>query len=121
MTRSKFYISLTTGCSYVADTMWVGTEKREGIATFSIVKKARDIRFALKSFLIGATTYHMIRRLAEERLLAEHVLMISVLGDQMGYPVSSYYRLRLLPYWMMRLDAWKRSLLRERDAFERLL
>jgi len=100
----------------------VGRNKEmRGMVAFSIVKKARDIGVALKGALIGATTYHMIKLLTEERLLAEHLLMMSVLGDQMGYPVSSYYRLRLLPYWMMRLDAWKRSLLRERDTFERLV
>lgn len=74
----------------------------------------------LKDFLIGATVYSAIRDLEEKRLLVEYGLMFVVLGDMLGYPFSNYYRLRLLPYWMLRLKEWKTFLLKERDVTEKL-
>ncbi len=74
----------------------------------------------LKDFFIGATVYGAIKDLEEKRLLVEYGLMLAVFGDMLGYPVSSYYRLRLLPYWLSRVGAWKQYLLKERDVTEKL-
>lgn len=74
----------------------------------------------LKDFLIGATVYSVVRDLEEKRLLVEYGLMLVVLGDMLGFPPSNYYRLRLLQYWLPRLNEWRTFLLRERDVTEKL-
>jgi len=86
----------------------------------SISDRIRRIKASVKDFLMGATVYDMIQDLKERRLCAEYMLMLVVVGDMLGYPVSSYYRLRLLPYWMPRLQAWRHLLLKERDITEKL-
>ena len=74
----------------------------------------------VKDFLIGATVYGAIKDLEEKRMIAEYGLMLVVLGDMLGYPVSSYYRFRLLPFWLPRVGEWKHHLLREKDVTEKL-
>lgn len=74
----------------------------------------------LKDFIIGATVYGAIRNLEEKRLLIEYGLMLVVLGDIFGFPFSTYYRLRFLPYWLPRLNEWKIFLLKEKDVTEKL-
>jgi len=74
----------------------------------------------LKNFLIGATVYSAIKDLEEKRMFTEYGLMLVVLGDMLGYPVSSYYRFKLLPFWLPRIGEWKRYLLREKDVTEKL-
>jgi len=74
----------------------------------------------LKDFLVGATVYSAIKDLEEKRILTEYGLMVVALGDMLGYPVSSYYRFRLLPYWLPRVMEWKHYLLREKDVTEKL-
>jgi len=86
----------------------------------SISDRIRGIKAAVKDFLVGATVYDMIQDLKERRLYAEYMLMLVVVGDMLGYPVSSYYRLRLLPYWIPQLQAWRHLLLKERDITEKL-
>jgi len=74
----------------------------------------------LKSFLFGATVYSAIKDLEEKRVLTEYGLMLVVLGDMLGYPVSSYYRFKLLPFWLPRVGIWKHYMLREKDVTEKL-
>lgn len=84
--------------------------------------KAQGLGFwrKIKHFLIGATVYSAIKELEERRLLVEYGLMLAVLGDMFGYPVSSYYRLKLLPFWLQRIEGWKNFLLKEKDITEKL-
>ena len=50
----------------------------------------------------------------------ETLFILATYGDMIGVPVMPpYYSLRLLPYVVPQIATWKRSLLRERDAFER--
>jgi len=74
----------------------------------------------LKNFLIGATVYGAIKDLEEKRMFTEYGLLLAVFGDMFGYPVSSYYRLKLLPFWLPIIGAWKHYLLREKDVTEKL-
>lgn len=85
--------------------------------------KAQGLGFwrKLKDFLIGATVYGAIKDLEEKRTLIEYGLMLMVFGDMFGYPVSSYYRLKLLPFWLPMVGAWKHYLLREKDVTEKLM
>jgi len=74
----------------------------------------------LKSFLFGATTYDMVKSLEERKVLEEYLLMLVTLGDMLGYPTSSYYRLRLLPFWVRTLETWMHFMLSEKDITEKL-
>jgi len=84
--------------------------------------KAQGVGFwrKLKDFLIGATVYSTLKDLEEKRMFTEYGIMLVVLGDMLGYPISSYYRFRLLPFWLPRVGEWKHYLLRERDVTEKL-
>jgi len=82
--------------------------------------RVRQITEAIKSFLFGAMLDGLVRDAFEKWGRAEYALMLVTVGDILGYPISSYYRLRLLPYWIRRLDPWKRYFLKERDFIERL-
>ena len=42
--------------------------------------------------------------------------MVVTMGNMLGVPVlPSYYSLRLLPYMLPRISAWKRSVLKQKD------
>jgi hypothetical protein len=84
------------------------------------LRKVDKIKAAIKDFLFGVTTYDMVRSLEEKMLYAKYALMLVTIGDMLGYPISSYYRLKLLPYWMPYIQAWKHDLLREKDITEKL-
>ena len=74
---------------------------------------------ALKSFLYGMTAYEFERHAIEERARLEDLFVLVTLGDLIGVPIlPPYYSLRLLPYAVPRLAAWKRRLLRERHALD---
>src|SRR5919204_2505937 len=74
---------------------------------------------ALKSFLYGMTAYEFERHAIEERARLEDLFVLITLGDIIGVPIlPPYYSLRLLPYAVPRLEAWKRRLLRERHVLE---
>lgn len=78
--------------------------------------KIRKVKATIRDIILGATVYEMIQDLQEKRQYAEYMLMLVSIGDMLGYPVASYYRLRLLPFWMPSLQAWKQFLLREKDV-----
>ncbi len=71
---------------------------------------------ALRDMIYGATVYDMVRDLNKERANVERLFALVVFGDLMGVPVlPPYYTLRLLPYVMPNINAWRRSMFRERD------
>ena len=73
----------------------------------------------LREFIYGMAGYEFARQAVEMRTALESVFMVTVVGDMIGLPVlPPYYSLRLLPYAVPRLEAWKRRLLRERHALE---
>lgn len=82
--------------------------------------KVRQITEAVKSFLFGATVGPLVRDALVNWRRAEYAVMLVTVGDMLGYPISSYYRLRLLPYWIRRLDSWKAYFLKDRDLIEGL-
>jgi hypothetical protein len=74
-----------------------------------------SLRTALREFAYGMASYEFVRHAMEERATRESLFMIVTLGDMVGVPVMPpYYALRLLPYTVGDLDAWKRRALRER-------
>jgi len=82
--------------------------------------KLNKIKKALKDFLIGATVYDAILDVMKKRLITEYLLMTVVLGDMFGFTVSSYYRLKILPFWTPRIREWRNFVLKERDVTEKL-
>ena len=86
----------------------------------SVGSKIRKLKVALKDFLLGATVHDMIKDLKEKRLITEYTLMSVVLGDMLGYPVSSFYKLKMLPFWLSRLQTWKHHMLKEGDVTDNL-
>jgi predicted nucleic acid binding AN1-type Zn finger protein len=46
----------------------------------------------------------------------DHLFMLIVFGNLVGLPLlPPYYAMRLVPYILLTIETWKRSLLRERD------
>jgi hypothetical protein len=74
----------------------------------------------IKNFFIGATVYSATKELEQKKLLAEYGLMLTVLGDMLGYPVGCYYRFKLLPVWYPKLSNWMRYMLQEVDVTGKL-
>jgi hypothetical protein len=73
------------------------------------------LRTALREFIYGMGSYEFARHAMEERAARESLFMVVTLGDMVGVPVMPpYYALRLLPYAIPDLEAWKRRALRER-------
>jgi len=76
----------------------------------------RRLALALGQMIYGMTIYEMVRDLHKERGSLERMFVLITFGDLLGVPVlPPYYTLRLLPYVIPNINAWKRSLLRERD------
>jgi hypothetical protein len=79
-------------------------------------QRAWRAALAIGQMIYGATVYEMVRDLNKERAQLEHMFVLIVFGDMLGLPVlPPYYTLRLLPYVVPCLPAWRRSILRERD------
>jgi hypothetical protein len=92
----------------------------EEITTASpLMTRARGIVRSLKSFFYGMTGYEFERHALGERARLEDLFVLITLGDMLGVPVlPPYYSLRLLPFAVPRIEAWKRRLLRERHTLE---
>jgi len=80
--------------------------------------KVKDI---LKSILFGATVFDMAQDALKMRWYAEQALMLASIGDMLGLPIVTYYRLRLLPYWIHKIKTWKTAVLKEKDITEKIL
>jgi len=78
-----------------------------------------SFRTALREFLHGMGGYEFARHAVEERAARESLFMTVTFGDMVGVPVMPpFYALRLLPYTVGDLEAWKRRALRERTLTE---
>src|SRR5512135_26125 len=70
----------------------------------------------LAEMIYGATIYEMVRDLNKQKSYIEHLFILIVFGEFLGIPIlPPYYTLRLLPYVVPNISAWKRTMLRERD------
>jgi hypothetical protein len=78
-------------------------------------------RFArtIRDFAYGFTGYEFARHAVETRTAMETLFLTVVVGDMVGLPVlPPYYSLRLLPYVVPSVSAWKRRVLREKEFTE---
>ncbi len=70
----------------------------------------------VREFLYGMTVYDMERYVRRERASMETLFALIIFGDLLGVPIlPPYYALRLLPYVVPDINAWRRRMLRERD------
>lgn len=70
----------------------------------------------VRDFLYGMTGFEFAMQAREMRGSLEAVFMAITLGDLMGIPVvPPIFALRLLPYVVPSVDAWKRRFARERE------
>lgn len=76
----------------------------------------RDLARAVREFLYGMFFYDTIVQLRKERAAREHLFILMAFGELLGVPIlPPFYSLRLLPFALPYLPAWKRRLLREKD------
>jgi hypothetical protein len=84
-------------------------------------KKGLFSRFrkAAGEVLYGMTFYDTVRLAFETRAKVESLFLLVTMGDLVGVPVlPPYYTLRILPYAVPKIEAWKRSMLREKDIMD---
>ncbi len=73
-------------------------------------------RQTFHQFLFGLTGYEFAQQAVELRASMEALFMLVSFGDMIGLPIlPPYYGLRLLPYVVPNVQAWKRRMLRERE------
>ena len=81
----------------------------------------RDWLKALGEVVYGMAVHDMVRTVQRSRGSMEHLFLLITMGDLVGVPIlPPYYSLRLLPYVVPEINAWKRRLLRERDITDLL-
>lgn len=75
---------------------------------------------ALKQFFYGLTGYQFVRHALEMRHEAETLFMVVTMGDLLGVPVlPPVYSLRLVPYVVPEISAWKRRLAVRKEFWEK--
>ncbi len=76
----------------------------------------RSLALTIGQMFYGMTIYEMVRDLNKQRSQIERMFILITFGDLLGVPIlPPYYTMRLLPYVVPNINAWKHSLLRERD------
>ena len=76
---------------------------------------------SIKDFVYGVAAHDSARSALRTRASMEHLFMLITVGDMLGVPVlPPYHSLRLLPYVVPRIAAWKRRMLREKDLTDGL-
>ena len=66
--------------------------------------------------MYGFMLHELTLEARREKGNLRNLFMMIVFGDLVGLPMlPPYYAMRLLPYIIPSINAWKRNLLRERD------
>jgi len=74
---------------------------------------------AVRQVLYGAGAHEIVLYTVRLRADMENLFILVTLGDLIGLPIlPPYYSLRLLPYLVPQVSAWKRRVLRERDVLD---
>lgn len=74
----------------------------------------------IREFLYGMIGYEFERQALEMRGEMETAFLLITLGDMLGVPVvPPLYSLRLLPFVVPQIAAWKRRVMRERDLADK--
>jgi hypothetical protein len=76
---------------------------------------------AIRDFMYGMVGYEAVQLALKARGNIEHLFILITMGDLLGVPIlRSYYCLRILPYVVPKVPAWKRKMLQERDITDEL-
>jgi hypothetical protein len=90
--------------------------------TDSVLSKLTAYQKAIREALYGFTGYELHLHMKKEKGYVNHLFMLVIFGDLAGLPLlPPYYALRLLPYIVPEINAWKRSILREKDITDILV
>lgn len=74
----------------------------------------------IREFFYGMYAFEFERQAVEMRGELESAFMLITLGDMLGIPViPPIYSLRILPYVVPNIAAWKRRVSRERDLSDK--
>ncbi|MEM1951863.1 MAG: hypothetical protein QXF45_01070 [Candidatus Caldarchaeum sp.] len=74
------------------------------------------IRKAVGEMFYGVALHQQVTSVLKTRMYMEHLFILMVMGDMLGFPIlPPYYSLRLLPYAIPNVKAWKHRFYRERD------
>ena len=85
-------------------------------------KRLKGSLKVIREVLYGFTAYELHRDLNKEKGNIDNLFMLVIFGDLAGLPLlPPYYSMRLLPYIIPRINAWKRSILKERDITDVLV
>src|SRR6266571_8941684 len=85
----------------------------------AVVRRVRSWLRTLREIMYGATGYEFEHHAARARADLENLFTFMIMGDLIGVPVlPPYYALRLVPYLVETVPAWRRRVLRERQPFE---
>jgi hypothetical protein len=75
----------------------------------------------LRDFLNGLFLYNIGQPFHAQKRCLENVFMLGVFGSMIGVPhLFQYYSLRLLPYYIRDLPAWKKRMVKEQDFFDKI-
>jgi len=86
----------------------------------SVTDRVARLREAAGRFVYGLTGYEFARHALAMRHEMEAVFMVVTLGDLIGVPVlPPVYSLRLLPYVVPQIAAWKRDMARRKEFLEK--
>ncbi|GAY26397.1 hypothetical protein ATG_16010 [Desulfurococcaceae archaeon AG1] len=80
---------------------------------------ADRVKKIVSDFIFGMSTYEIYRETLHIARSYKDSVYLLLLGEFLGIPfISNYYALRLLPYLVGELEAFKRRSLREKDLLE---
>ncbi len=76
---------------------------------------------SVRDFFKGLLFYNIDQHFYEQKRCLENVFMLGLFGPVIGVPhLFQYHLLRLLPYYIPGLQAWKKRMLKERDFFDQV-
>ncbi len=88
----------------------------------SLREKVTVYSKVIREILYGFTTYEINRGLQREKGDIHKLFVLMIFGDLVGLPLlPPYYAMRLLPHMIPHINAWKRSVLKEKDLIEILV
>nr|BAJ49363.1 conserved hypothetical protein [Candidatus Caldarchaeum subterraneum]BAJ49400.1 conserved hypothetical protein [Candidatus Caldarchaeum subterraneum] len=75
-----------------------------------------SLRKAVGDMFYGVALHQQVTSILKTRMYMEHMFILMIMGDMLGFPIlPPYYSLRLLPYAIPNVKAWKHRFYRERD------
>jgi hypothetical protein len=84
-----------------------------------VLRQGGRVLRTLREVFYGFTGFEFERQAARARADLENLFTFMIMGELVGVPVlPPYYAVRLVPYLVNTVPAWRRRVLRERQPFE---